>query len=61
MKSNAKAVITSTVIAPTALAATRACLSSKTPFIVIDDNSGPIPEDSILFDVSITKPTKSLD
>lgn len=53
LKANVKAIITSTVIAPTALAAMKACLPPGTPFIVIDDKTGPIPEGSIPFDVSI--------
>ncbi|XP_020279535.1 4-coumarate--CoA ligase 1-like [Pseudomyrmex gracilis] len=55
LKANVKAVITSTVIAPTALAATKACLPPGTPFIVIDDKTGPIPEGSIPFDDLITR------
>ncbi|XP_039310924.1 4-coumarate--CoA ligase 2 isoform X2 [Solenopsis invicta] len=55
LKVNAKAVITSTAIASTVLAATRACLPRDTPFIVIDDKIGPMPEDSIPFDALITR------
>ncbi|XP_011629724.1 4-coumarate--CoA ligase 1-like isoform X1 [Pogonomyrmex barbatus] len=55
LKVNAKAVITSTIIAPTALAATKACLPPNTPFIVIDDKTGPIPEGAIPFDDLITR------
>lgn len=53
LASNAKAIITSAEIASTVLAATKACLSPKTPFIVIDDKTHPLPEGSIPFDVSI--------
>lgn len=53
LKVNAKAVITSSAIASTVLTATKACLPPETPFIVIDDKIGSIPEGSIPFDVSI--------
>lgn len=52
LKAKAKAVITATEIASIALTATRACLPPETPFIVIDDKTGPIPEGLIPFDVS---------
>lgn len=55
MRVNTKAVITSTAIASTVLTATRACLPRETPFIVIDDKTGSIPEGSIPFDVSIKR------
>lgn len=53
LKVNAKAIITSISVASTALAAKRACLSHETPFIVIDDKIGSMPEGSIPFSVSI--------
>jgi len=53
LKVNAKAIITSTAIAFTVLAATRSCLPRETPFIVIDDKTGSMPEGSIPFDVSV--------
>jgi len=53
LKTNTKAVITSTAIASTAFAATRECFPHKIPFIVIDDKNGSTPEGSIPFDVSI--------
>lgn len=53
LKAKVKAVITSTAIASTVLDATRACLSRETPFIVIDDKTGSMPEGSIPFDVSV--------
>lgn len=53
LKANAKAVITSTAIAPTVFAATREGFQHKIPLIVIDDKTGSIPEGSIPFDVSI--------
>ncbi|XP_072757261.1 probable 4-coumarate--CoA ligase 1 isoform X2 [Anoplolepis gracilipes] len=55
LRANAKAVITSTSIASTVLAATRACLPPETPFIVIDEKTGSIPEGSIPFDDLITR------
>lgn len=55
LKANAKAVITVAEIVSTVLTATRSCLPPETPFIVIDDKTGPIPDGSIPFDVSITK------
>ncbi|XP_029176729.1 4-coumarate--CoA ligase 1-like [Nylanderia fulva] len=54
-KANAKAVITSASIASTVLAATRASLPPGTPFIVIDDKAGSIPDGSIPFDDLITR------
>jgi len=53
LKADAKAIITSTAIAFTVLAAARSCLPHETPFIVIDDKTGSMPEGSIPFDVSI--------
>lgn len=55
LKAKVKAVITSTAIASTVLTATRACLSRETPFIVIDDKTGSMPEGSIPFDDLITR------
>ncbi|XP_036142190.1 probable 4-coumarate--CoA ligase 3 [Monomorium pharaonis] len=55
LKVNTKAVITSTAIASTVLAAMRACLPRETPLIVIDDKTGPLPENSIPFDDLITR------
>ncbi|XP_012538742.2 probable 4-coumarate--CoA ligase 3 [Monomorium pharaonis] len=56
LKVNAKAIITSTGIASSVLAATRACLPFReTPFIVIDDKTGSMPEGSIPFDDLITR------
>ncbi|XP_012538740.2 4-coumarate--CoA ligase 1 [Monomorium pharaonis] len=55
LKVNAKAIITSTAIASTVLAATRACLPRETPFIVIDDKTGSMPEGSIPFNDLITR------
>ncbi|GAB1860530.1 Probable 4-coumarate--CoA ligase 1 [Camponotus japonicus] len=55
LRANAKAIITSASIASTTLAATRACLSPETPFIVIDDKTSSIPEGSIPFDDLITR------
>ncbi|CAL1685815.1 unnamed protein product [Lasius platythorax] len=52
---NPKAIITSASIASITLAATRACLPPETPFIVIDDKTGSIPEGSIPFDDLITR------
>ena len=53
LRANAKAIITSTSIASTVFAAKRACLSHETPFIVIDDKIGSMPDGSIPFSVSI--------
>ncbi|KAM0736789.1 4-coumarate:CoA ligase 1 [Formica fusca] len=55
LRVNAKAIITSASIASTTLAATRACLPSKIPFVVIDDKTGSIPEGTIPFDDLITR------
>ncbi|XP_011693544.1 PREDICTED: probable 4-coumarate--CoA ligase 3 [Wasmannia auropunctata] len=55
LKAKVKAIITSTAIASTVLAATRACLPHETPFIVIDDKTGSTPEGSIPFDDLITR------
>ncbi|XP_011157991.1 probable 4-coumarate--CoA ligase 3 [Solenopsis invicta] len=55
LKVSAKAVITSTAIASAVLATTRSCLPRETPFIVIDDKSGSMPEGSIPFDDLITR------
>jgi len=55
LKAKAKAVITAAEIASTTLTVTRSCLPPETPFIVIDDKTGPIPEGVIPFDVSIQK------
>ncbi|XP_018306977.1 4-coumarate--CoA ligase 1 [Mycetomoellerius zeteki] len=55
LKVNAKAIITSISVASTALAAKRACLSHETPFIVIDDKIGSMPEGSIPFSDLITR------
>ncbi|XP_011063256.1 PREDICTED: 4-coumarate--CoA ligase 1-like [Acromyrmex echinatior] len=55
LRANAKAIITSTSVASTAFAAKRACLSHKTPFIVIDDKTGSMPEGSIPFSDLITR------
>ncbi|XP_011880881.1 PREDICTED: probable 4-coumarate--CoA ligase 3 [Vollenhovia emeryi] len=55
LKAHAKAVITSTAIASTVLAATRACLPRETPVIVIDDKISSIPEGVIPFDDLITR------
>ncbi|KMQ94980.1 putative 4-coumarate-- ligase 3-like protein [Lasius niger] len=46
---------TAASIASITLAATRACLPPETPFIVIDDKTGSIPEGSIPFDDLITR------
>ncbi|KAL0119142.1 hypothetical protein PUN28_009623 [Cardiocondyla obscurior] len=54
-KTNVKAVITSTVIASTVLSATKACLPRETPVIVIDDQTGPIPDGLIPFNDLITR------
>ncbi|XP_039310931.1 4-coumarate-CoA ligase 1 isoform X2 [Solenopsis invicta] len=53
LKVNAKAIITSNDIASRVLA--RVCLPRETPFIVIDDRTGPMPEGSIPFDDLITR------
>ncbi|XP_025986662.2 probable 4-coumarate--CoA ligase 3 isoform X1 [Solenopsis invicta] len=55
LKINAKAMIMSTEIASRVRATTRACLPRETPFIVIDDKTGPMPEGSIPFDDLITR------
>ncbi|KAL6429828.1 hypothetical protein ACFW04_007596 [Cataglyphis niger] len=55
LRVKAQAVITSSSIASTTLAATRACLPPKAPFIVIDDKTGSIPDGSIPFDDLITR------
>ncbi|KAG5319628.1 4CL3 ligase, partial [Pseudoatta argentina] len=55
LRANAKAIITSTSVASTVLAAKRACLSHETPFIVIDDKIGSMPEGSIPFSDLITR------
>ncbi|KYN09238.1 PREDICTED: 4-coumarate--CoA ligase 1-like [Trachymyrmex cornetzi] len=55
LKVNAKAIITSTSVVSTVLAAKRACLSHETPFIVIDDKIGSMPEGSIPFSDLITR------
>ena len=52
LRVNPKAIITSTSVASTALAAKRACLPHEIPFIVIDDKIGSMPEGSIPFSVS---------
>jgi len=52
LKADARAIIASAEIAFVAQTAMRASLSPKTPFIVIDDKSSPIPEGSIYFHVS---------
>lgn len=54
-KSNVKAIITSTAIASAVRAAANACLPSLTPFIVINDQCGSMPEKCIPFDVSIVR------
>lgn len=54
-RANAKAIITSSSIASTTLTATKTCLSPETPFIVIDDKTGFIPDGSIPFDDLVTR------
>ncbi|XP_046468713.1 uncharacterized protein [Neodiprion pinetum] len=49
INSGAKGVITNAEIAPVVLNATRETLPSKSPFIVIDDATLPVPSESIPF------------
>ncbi|XP_014486259.1 PREDICTED: probable 4-coumarate--CoA ligase 3 [Dinoponera quadriceps] len=54
-KSGVKAIITSTAIASTVRTAANTCLPPQTPFIVIDDQVGSMPEGSIPFNDLITR------
>ncbi|KOC66391.1 putative 4-coumarate--CoA ligase 3 [Habropoda laboriosa] len=53
--SGAKAIITVAEIARTTLEASRGTLAPGAPFVVIEDGTGPIPEDSVPFKDLITR------